>query len=80
MKKSPLVDYGSTLTIVVTFVLFAIAVFVHGLTQHLLLEAGVFLVSVKLILMSVKNGAKHEEIKARLDRIEDLLTKTPPSV
>lgn len=75
MKKSAFLDYGSTLTIVVTFALFAVAVFEKGLTHELLLEAGVFLVSVKLILMSARNGAKHEEIKARLERIEELLIK-----
>jgi hypothetical protein len=45
-------DPGSLLVIVITFILFVAALFTKGFTHDLLLEAGVFLVSVKLIIMS----------------------------
>ncbi|NTU93094.1 MAG: hypothetical protein HGA56_03665, partial [Chlorobiaceae bacterium] len=49
-------DTPTVVVIVVTFVLFVVALFVKGLTHDILLEAGVFLVSVKLILMSYKSS------------------------
>ena len=63
--------YGvaSILVIILTFLLFAIALFAKGLTQDLLLEAGVFLVSVKLIIMSSQNAIAVEAIRAKLDEI-----------
>jgi hypothetical protein len=45
-------DRGSLIVIAITFVLFAGAVFATGISHDLLLEAGVFLVSVKLIIMA----------------------------
>ncbi len=48
-------DTGSIVVIVTTFILFAMALFSKGLGHDLLLEAAVFLVSVKLILMAYKN-------------------------
>jgi hypothetical protein len=44
----------SSLVILVTFILFVLALFTKGLTSELLLEAGVFLVSVKIIMLSIK--------------------------
>ena len=44
----------SSLVILVTFVLFVLALFTKGFTHDLLLEAGVFLVSVKIIMLSSK--------------------------
>ncbi len=44
-------DTPTVIVIIVTFVLFAVALFVKGFTHDLLLEAGVFLVSVKLMLL-----------------------------
>ncbi len=66
-------DLGSRLVIFVTFVLFAIALYVKGLGHDILLEAGVFLVSVKLILMTYKNGATATDLTARLARLEKTL-------
>jgi len=43
------------LAVIITFVLFAVALFAKGFTHDLLLEAGVLLVSVKLILMAYRN-------------------------
>lgn len=68
-------DLGSRLVIFVTFVLFAIALFVKGLGHDILLEAGVFLVSVKLILMTYKSGTAASELSERLARIERTLVQ-----
>jgi hypothetical protein len=76
-------DIWSRLVIIVTFLLFAAALFVKGLTHDLLLEAGVFLVSVKLIAMAYKSSVAAAELNDRLDalhatltRLEDLATST----
>ena len=57
-------DTGSLIVILVTFVLFALALFTKGFTHDLLLEAGVFLVSVKLIIMAYRNSV-HDQMLAR---------------
>ena len=49
------IDIGSILVIGITFILFILALFTKGFTHDLLLEAAVFLVSVKLILMAYRN-------------------------
>ena len=66
-------DLGSRLVIVVTFALFSTAVLVKGLGHDILLEAGVFLVSVKLILMTYKNGVTANDLTERLARLERTL-------
>jgi hypothetical protein len=63
------------LVIVITFALFVIALFMKGLSHDLLLEAGVFLVSVKLIIMSYKNVEVADALKERLDEIAAALHK-----
>jgi hypothetical protein len=50
-----------------------LAVFVKGLTHELLLEAGVFPVSVKLILMAKKNTETEERLEQRLANIQEML-------
>ena len=67
------IDTGSMVVIVITFVCFAIALFAKGLTQALLLEVGVLLVSVKLIIMAFKSSLANTEIVAELRAIRDLL-------
>lgn len=62
-------DAWSLIVIVLTLGLFLIALFTKGLTHDLLLEAGVFLVSVKLILVGYKNSAANGSIQQRLDDI-----------
>ncbi len=64
------IDKASTATIAVTMILFVIAVFEKGFTHELLLEAGVFLVSVKLILSSAKTDLATKEIQDRLNEIQ----------
>lgn len=66
--KHPL-GLTSFAVIVLTFVLFVTALFTKGWTHDLLLEAGVFLVSVKLIIMSFKNTVAVEAIENKLDLI-----------
>lgn len=62
-------DPWSLVVVVLTFVLFFIALFIKGLTHDLLLEAGVFLVSMKLIIMSHKQGVHTEMMEQRLNEI-----------
>jgi hypothetical protein len=62
-------DAGSLVVILITFVLFVAALFTKGFTHDLLLEAGVFLVSVKLIIMSYKHGVTADNLLERLDQV-----------
>ena len=71
MKKH--FDTPTLIVIFVTFVLFVIALFVKGLTHDILLEAGVFLVSVKLILMSYKSSLTNQKIMHELQEIKNML-------
>ena len=69
------VDIGSYVVIVITFILFAVALFFKGITHDLLLEAGVFLVSVKLVMMSYKNNEFTKHLDDELHEIKDILNK-----
>lgn len=71
-------DPWSIVVIILTFVLFILALFIKGLTHELLLEAGVFLVSLKLILMSHKNSVLAQETEERLEAIYNLLRSRQP--
>jgi hypothetical protein len=66
-------DLGSRLVIVSTVALFVAALFVKGFGHDLLLEAGVFLVSVKLIIMAAKHSVSDRELRRRFDRLEATL-------
>lgn len=66
-------DTGSRGVIVITCVLFVAALFIKGFGHGVLLEAGVFLVSVKLIIFAYKNSVTGAQIKEQLSRIERLL-------
>jgi len=68
-------DAGSLGIIAVTLVLFVVALFVKGLTHDLLLEAGVFLVSVKLIVMSYKNAVASQRLHEELSEIREALQR-----
>jgi hypothetical protein len=68
-------DKGSLAVIAITLSLFVLALFFTGFTHALLLEAGVFLVSVKLIAMAYKSSVRDEEIKKDLAQIKDILSK-----
>ena len=73
MPRRKLLDIGSWITIVVTLALFAVALFVEGVPHDLLLEAGVFLVSAKLVIMSCKNAMASDEVKVELQRLREAL-------
>ena len=66
-------DAGSLIIIVITFALFVAALYFTGFTHDLLLEAGVFLVSVKLILMSHKNKVASDDLHKELAEIRSLI-------
>lgn len=66
-------DPGSVAVIVITFALFAVALVVKGFTHDMLLEAGVFLVSVKLIIMGYKNSVATASVERQLAGIRELL-------
>ena len=68
-------DSGSILIIAITFILFVIALFVKGFTHNLLLEAGVFLVSVKLIIMAYKNSKTSRRIIKELEEIKEKINE-----
>lgn len=73
MKAGKYLDVGSLVVMLATFALFAGAVLVKGFTHDLMLEAGVFLVSVKLMIMLYKTGKSNEELKAGLAEIKEML-------
>jgi hypothetical protein len=66
-------DIGSIIVIAITFVLFAMALFLTGFTHDLLLEAGVLLVSVKLIIMAYKASVSSRNVQRELEEIKNLV-------
>jgi hypothetical protein len=72
-------DTGSLAVMGLTLVLFVVALFAKGLTHDLLLEAGVFLVSVKLILAAYKNSVSNQRILTLLQEIRDSISPTDRS-
>ena len=77
MRQTTKLDPGSLVVMAITLVLFAGALFTKGLTHDLLLEAGVFLVSVKLIIMAYKKSASTEAVIRQLNEIKELLITRP---
>ncbi len=68
-------DTGSLIVIIITFALFTVALFLKGFSHDLLLEAGVFLVSVKLIVMSYKNSRYINKLDMRLNQIFEVIQR-----
>jgi hypothetical protein len=66
-------DTGTIVVIIMTVAFFVTALFVKGFTHDLLLEAGVLLVSIKLIMMAYKNKANYCDIKKDLAEIKEIL-------
>ena len=66
-------DMTSMIVIIITFILFTLALFTKGFTHDLLLEVGIFLVSVKLIIMSYKNSVTNKRIIEELDTIKHII-------
>ena len=58
-----------------TIILFIVALFVKGMTHDLLLEAGVLLVSIKLIMMNHKNASTNKVILKDLDEVKKTLAE-----
>jgi hypothetical protein len=79
VARRKLLDIGSWVTIAVTLVLFVVALVMTGLTHDLLLEAGVFLVSVKLVIMSYKNAMVSDDLKSEVRRLREVLESHKPS-
>ena len=68
-------DFGSVFIIVITFILFVVSLFVKGLSHEILLDSAVFLVSVKIIIMSFKNESYIKELSKQLEEIKSLIKK-----
>lgn len=68
-------DTGSMLVAAITLVLFVAALFAKGLSHDLFLEAGVFLVSVKIILMNHRNNVALTAMHEKMDRVLAALAK-----
>jgi hypothetical protein len=66
-------DIGSVFVIIITLILFGVALFTKGVTHDLLLEAGVFLLSVKLIMMFYKNSVLSQKLEKDVREIKELL-------
>lgn len=73
MKK--FINTGNLIVIVLTILLFIIALFVKGFTKDLLLEIGVLLVSIKLIIFNYKQSLFDKEVLRRLDSIQKVILK-----
>ncbi len=73
MKKY--LPFADTSVIVITIVLFVIALFTKGFTHDLLLEVGVLLVSIKIILMNYKNISANKSILKELKDIKESLSE-----
>jgi len=65
-------DFGTISVIIITLILFVLALLSKGFSHDLFLEVGVFLVSVKLIMMGYKNHIDMIEIKKKLDELKNL--------
>jgi hypothetical protein len=68
-------DPWSSVVIALTLVLFLVSISVEGFTHELLLEAGVFMVSIKLILMAHKNSLAARLTSRRLEHMAGLLER-----
>jgi hypothetical protein len=68
------IDIASSLTLIITVVLFVVAIFEKGLTHDLLLEAGVFLVSAKLALASSWAKISSDLLNEKLDQLSQQIS------
>lgn len=73
MKTFNSSDPWAGVVIVLTVGLFGLSLAVKGFTHELFLDTGVFLVSVKLILMAAKNAATEKRLELHLRQIKKLL-------
>ena len=68
-------DVPSLIVILLTLAMFAAALAVKGLGHDLLLEAGVFLVSVKLIMMTYKGSVANARLLEELTAVRAALSR-----
>jgi hypothetical protein len=68
-------DVPSRLVIALTLGLFAMALAVKGLGHDLLLEAGVLLVSIKLILLAYKSSVANERLLEELEIVHQTVAR-----
>ena len=76
LKLRERLDMGSMAIIVITFTLFAVSLFQKGLSHEILIDTGIFLVSVKLIVMSFKNNLYMKDLNQQLEEIKKLIKKS----
>jgi hypothetical protein len=69
------IDLGFLLVMAITLGLFIAALFIKGLSHNLFLEAGVFLVSVKIIIMAYRHSVSFGHLDRKLDAILARLSK-----
>ena len=70
-KKQQYLDRGTWSVALITLMLFILALFAKGLTHDLLLEAAVFLVSVKLIIGMYHVNVATKRIEEKIDMIQE---------
>ena len=73
-------DLSTQVTLAITLVLFVVALFEKGFTHDLLLEAAVFLVSAKLVLLSYKASVNNDAIGDQLGEMTRALTRIEHSL
>ena len=69
-------DRGSFIVAVITLVLFIAALFSKGISHDIFLETGVFLVSVKIIIMAYRNSVDVDQLDKKIDAVLAILSKT----
>ena len=74
-QKRKILTLASGLTLGITLLLFCTAAVLHGPSKELLLEAGVFLISLKLVISTQKSELAMREILERLADLERSLGK-----
>jgi hypothetical protein len=73
-------DRSTQLTLAITLALFVVALFEKGFTHDLLLEAAVFLVSAKLVLLSYKASVNNDAVAGQLAEMSKSLTRVEQSL
>jgi len=74
-RKKKTINFANHTIIIITFILFALALFTKGFTHDLLLEVAIFLVSVKLILGIYAIRIEANRIEDKVDTILEELKK-----
>ncbi len=80
MKNIHKKDPWTLVAMIVTLLLFIGALLTKGFTHDFLLEAGVFLVSVKLMIMAYKNRVTADAIQNQLQEIKIMIKAIQNSI